>query len=334
MIGPLPDPTAVFEALRADTDAERASERLTALVRDVVGIVHRDVQDIVVDDATWGSGVYAGEFGSGDRIRVWQAGVDINDFTTKTRAKVDGLFRRALSAAGSWGYQIKWWTLALPAELGVPDLKRWHAWARATKKETGVTIVLWTASTIRRHLLSREGETIRREHLSSILAAAPRTVQELDDEAKYENTLFVRQLKEAKVSETGPAKAAFFNAEILNREVSDKSVPAEQELLREWRMQVHATWADVFNEACLASDENVLPGVVKAVSDLIHEDRADYSARMRASTIHGVGIMHQTVEAGRAGWVRDWRSVVTTHNEERTTSPLGVAATGGTSGSA
>lgn len=75
MIGPLPDPSAVFEALIADVDTDRATERFAALIADVVGIVHRDVQDIVVDDATWGTGVYAGEFGSGERIRVWQAGV-------------------------------------------------------------------------------------------------------------------------------------------------------------------------------------------------------------------------------------------------------------------
>lgn len=332
MIGPLPDPSAVFEALLADTDTDRATQRFAALVADVVGIVHRDVQDIVVDDATWGTGVYVGEFGSGDRIRVWQAGVGINDFTSKTRMKVNNLFQGARAAADSWGYQIKWWTLALPSELEVPDLKRWRAWVKAMKKETGVTVVLWTASTIRRHLLSREGEAVRREHLGAVLSATPRTIQELDDDEKYENTLFVRQLKEAKLSETGPAKAAFFNAEILNREVSDKNVPVELDLLREWRMHVHATWADVFNDACVASDDNVLPGVVKAVSDVIHEDRADYSARMRASTIHGVGIMHQTVEAGKAGWVRDWRRVVTTHNEERTTTPIGVVATGDTDG--
>lgn len=334
MIGPLPDPSAVFDALVADTDADRATHRITALVADVVGIMHPDVQDIVVDYDIWGTGVYVGEFGSGARVRVWQADLQIRDFKSKARARANELFQNARKAADAWGYQIKWWTLAIPVDFEASDLKQWRTWARATKKATGVTIALWTASTLRRRLLSREGEAIRRVHLGAVAAPASRTVQELDDEGKYEQTLFVRQLKEARVSETATAKAAFFNAEILNREVSDKSVASELDLLREWRMHVHATWADVFNDACVTSADNVLPGVLKAVSDAIREDRAAYSTRMRASTIHGVGIMHQTVEAGHAGWVRDWRRVVTAHNQQRATNPLGAAGEGAGDGDA
>lgn len=320
MIGPLPDPSAVFQALMADTDMARATDQLTALVTDVVGIIHPDIQNVVVDPTAWGTGVYVGEFGSAARVRVWQSILNMRDFGTVARREADRLLDNSIRATSALGYQLKSWTLVLPTELEPSDLRHWRTWKKAKKETMGVSLDLWTAGALRRRLLSPEGEAVRRLHLGAISRPVPRTLKELDDAAKYERTLFIRQLREANISETFSAKAAFFNAEIMSREVSDKSITAELNLLTEWRMHVHGTWEDLFNDACQASKEQIPPGVLRAVSAVIHEDRPSFSTRMGASTIHGVGIMHQVVEAGEAGWVRDWRVVAHLHNQQRLSS--------------
>lgn len=324
MIGPLPDPSAVFEALIADTDAQRATERFTLLVADVVGIVHPDVDDVTVDAATWGDGVYVGEFGSGARIRVWQTSFEIARFTPAARAAVEELYENAMLASRRLGYQLKSWTLTLPIDLEQADTKAWHSWVRSKKKSSKVAIDLWTASRLRRRLLSPEGEAVRRVHLEALASPAVRTLRDLVDAEQYEDTLFVRQLHAARIVETFSAKEAFFNAEILGREVEDKNVPTELDLLREWRIYVRATWEDVFIDACQTTAGDIPPGVLKSVSDSIHDDRPKYSTRMSASTLHGVGIMHQVVDAGEAGWVRDWREVAKTHTMARETLPPAV----------
>lgn len=319
------DPSVVFDLLVADTDVESATERFAALAADVVEIIHREIHSVFVDEAMWGPGVYVGELGSGKKARVWQSSLRVLDFATAARAEVAVLLDSALAVAERLGYQLKSWTLVIPADLDPAGQKAWNSWANAQKRNTGVTVDLWPARYLRRRLLSPEGVAISQLHLDAASAPAPRTVQELADVSRYDNTLFVRQLLEADIPETFAAKAAFFNAEILNRDVADKSAASELELLREWRMHVHATWSDVFNEACQISKEHVPPGVLKAVSDSIREDRAAYSSRMNASTIHGVGIMHQAVEAGDAGWVRDWRRVADEHNQGRSAPKAGHA---------
>lgn len=326
------DPSAFFASLINDTDVHAATDRFRALMADVIETIHPEIQAVVVDSAIWGEGVYVGELGTGARARVWQSTLSIQDFGSPARKTSRNLLEAALATSNLLGYQLKSWTLVVASDFDPSDQKAWNSWAKSMKKTTGVTVDILTARTLRRRLLSPEGVAIRQLHLEAAAAPLARTVQQLEDATKYEDTLFVRQLKEARVAETFSAKAAYFNAEILGREVADKSIRAELDLLLEWRMHVQATWTDVFNEACHTSNEHLLPSVLKDVLGAIREDHGAYTERMRASIIHGVGIMHQAVEDGDAGWVRDWRDVVDEHNEKRPTARQDMSGTGGTDG--
>lgn len=141
-----------------------------------------------------------------------------------------------------------------------------------------------------------------------------RPLHELEDDAQFDDALFVRQMEAAHLPETRSAREAFFNAEVLTQEVEDKSVPGELDRLRRWRMRVDSTWATAFNTACQAEKDDQLPGLFQNVMDAIEKRHADEAAGLRASVIHGMGLMHQRVENERAGWVRNWRDIASAHD--------------------
>jgi hypothetical protein len=128
--------------------------------------------------------------------------------------------------------------------------------------------------------------------------------------------LFVKQLLAAKIAETESAKQAFFNAEALGREIADKRIGEHIDALRAERADLRSIWEDRYNKACAATEptQDLLPGLHPEVMEAI-ERRHDGAPAgvLPMHLIHRKGAMHQVVEDGSAGWVRDYRSVLEAH---------------------
>lgn len=306
-----------------------ARDAFEKLVADVVGLVHPDVQEVQANPGDWGIDAFVGELTTGSEVRVWQAKYFIHEFGKSQQADVRESYGSALAASRRHGYVLKAWTLCLPCELDGPNLQWWHGWAKKKGAADAVVIELWTGGGIRRRLLTEEGAGVRELYFSPVFGTEeeapsplPRPLMYLPDPDDYTETLFARQMDEAGLVETHSAREAFFNAEILTREIADKGIPAEENALQNWRIRVDATWSDIFNDACQRSSERVPPGIFRQVMDSIEQNHESEAIALRASVLHGTGLMHQSVDNSRAGWVRDWRRVAREHIEDRATPPV------------
>ena len=298
--------------------AREAFERLNA---DIVGIVHPDVQEVQANPGDWGIDAYIGDLGKKGEVHIWQSKYFIDGFSKTQQSDVRESYNSAQKAAREHGYRIASWTLCIPCELDGPMLTWWEGWKKRTSKADNLTVSLETAGRLRRRLQASPATDVRNHYFSPIFplpstaanTEKPRGLEELVDNTKYDDALFVRQMDEAGLPETFAAREAFFNAEILEREVVDKGIQPEVSALSTWRVRVSSTWSTAFNTASQMSTDRRFPQLYSEVLGSIETGHLQEAASLRAHVLHGVGLLHQAVDNGRAGWVRDWRDVAEVH---------------------
>lgn len=300
-----------------------ARDAFERLVADIVGIIHPDVREVQANPGDWGIDAYVGDLGKDGEVHIWQSKYFIDGFAKTQQGDVRESYKSAQNAARDHGYKIASWTLCLPCELDGPMLAWWEGWRKKTSKADSLTVSLDTAGRLRRRLQASAATDVRNHYFSPLFplppvpveAEAKRGLEELADSAKYDSALFVRQMDEAGLPETFAAREAFFNAEILEREVTDKGVQSEVSALSTWRVRVSSTWSTAFNTACQLSEERRFPLLYSGVVAGIETGHTEEATSLRAHVLHGVGLLHQAVDNGRAGWVRDWRDVADEHRK-------------------
>lgn len=298
-----------------------ARDAFERLVADIVGIIHPDVQEVQANPGDWGIDAYVGDLGNGGEVHIWQSKYFIDGFGSTQQADARESYKSAQKAAKEHGYKIASWALCVPCELDGPMLTWWEGWRKRTAKADDLTVRLESAGRLRRRLQAAAGADVRNHYFSPLfphpqtteLPESARGLEELIDDAKYDDALFVRQMNEAGLPETFAAREAFFNAEILEREVTDKGIKSEVSALSTWRVRVSSTWSIAFNTACQTSDVRRFPQLYGDVAGGIEAGHIQEAANLKAHVIHGIGLLHQAVDNGRAGWVRDWRDVAKDH---------------------
>lgn len=313
--------TIDLASLRTRLGVETARTEFERLIEDIVALKHPDVRAVRANPGDWGIDAFVGQLNEGGAVMVWQAKYFIDDFDKTQKDDVTRSYNSARTAATRERYALDSWTLCIPRALDGPESKWWANWQKNRAKD-GVLFDLMDEGEIRRRLMAPGAEHVRAHYFSpvivvpSVSAADPdeRPLRELDDEAQFDDALFVRQMEAAHLPETRSAREAFFNAEVFTQEVEDKAVPAELDRLRRWRMRVDSTWSTAFNTACQVDQNDQLPGLFQNVMDAIEQRHTDEAAGLRASVIHGMGLMHQRVDNERAGWMRSWRDVAAAHD--------------------
>ncbi|MET4226236.1 hypothetical protein [Oerskovia enterophila] len=298
-----------------------ARDAFERLIADIVGIIHPDVQEVQANPGDWGIDAYIGDLGKEGEIHIWQSKYFINGFAGTQQGDVRDSYNSAQKAARENGYKIASWTLCVPCELDGPMLTWWEGWKKRTSKADTLTVSLETAGRLRRRLQASASADVRNHYFSPLFPSPsrpaapeqPRGLEELVDNTRYDDALFVRQMDEAGLPETFAAREAFFNAEILEREVIDKGMAPEVSALSTWRVRVSSTWSTAFNTSCQMSTDRRFPQLYSEVQEKIETGHAQEAASLRAHVLHGVGLLHQAVDNGRAGWVRDWRNVAEAH---------------------
>lgn len=317
--------TIDLTALRARLGIEAARAEFEKLVEDIVNLKHPDVRAVRANPGDWGIDAFVGELTQGGSVMIWQAKYFIDDFGKTQKDDVTESYKSAMKAATQQGYKVDAWTLCIPRTLDGPETAWWTNWKRRRAKD-GPVLELMDEGEIRRRLMVPGAAHVRDYYFSPVVvvptgatgsaeATKVRALQELADDSRFDNALFVHQMEVAKLPDTRAAREAFFNAEILTQEVEDKAVPTELANLSNWRVRVDSTWSNAFNGACQTADSDALPGLFQNVMDAIEQRHHDESAALRASVVHGIGIMHQRVDDERAGWVRNWREVAESHGE-------------------
>jgi len=310
-----------FHQLIGAGGKEGARETFERLIAQLVRLQYRSVRKVEANPGDWGLDVIVGEIDG--LISVWQSKFFIDGVGKSQQAQIRESFDQLIAQAATRGFSVDVWTLCIPVDLDGASLQWWTGWKRRKSRETGVRIELWDRTELEGLLLAPDAAELRASAFPGQGArpptvGAPPPVLELPDHVTYDDMLFIKQLEAARIREHSSAKQQFFNAELLSREVADKRVAEQVQALEAERADLLSMWEDRYNRACREPDdgEGLLPTLHPDVMEAI--ERRHDSSRVEVLPMHLVhrkGAMHQVVEGGRAGWIREFRRVVTAHSE-------------------
>lgn len=296
-----------------EAGAREEFARLVAALAELTARVRR----IREDPGDWGIDSFAGRLDEGTDVAVWQAKFFVNGVGNSQQEQIRASFEMARESAAKHGYELARWTLAIPIDLSAPETTWWDGWKARQETEHGITIELWDKHRLDTLLLLPDAEPIDHEFFPPFASPSPsrRPVTPLPSDVTYDEMLFIAQLKEAGIAELHAAREQFFNAELLLREVTDKAVEEEIAALHTMRAEAGSLWSLEYSDACETTEAgNLLPGLHAAVMRAIRDlHLAQGPTRLRENVIHRFGGMHQIVEDGKAGWVRDFQAVIARH---------------------
>ena len=286
-----------------------AREEFARLVVALAGL-RTSVRRIRENPGDWGIDSFAGRLDEGEDVAVWQAKFFTGRVGDSQQQQIRDSFKTARESAERHGYRLVCWTLVIPLDLAATETQWWDKWKDKQENDhgNGIGIELWDKNYLDGLLRAGDADAVRNEFFppSGASEAPPRPLKPLPDSVTYDDMLFIAQLREAEIVDLDAAREEFFNAELLERDVTDKGVNQEVDALGTIRSEAHSLWSQEYNDAC-AKDDNadLLPELYGAVMRAL---RALHLARgptqLRLSFVHRFGTMHQVVESGEAGWVR------------------------------
>lgn len=298
----------------------------------LIGQVYPTATEVRADPGDWGIDVFVGSLM--EKISIWQSKYFYTEIGDSQKKQIRESFGSAMAHAKEKKYKVESWTLCVACELSAPERRWWETKKRAWEKQhPGLSVDLWDAPILRRKLMAPEAASVVAEFYPDA-AAAPATASKValsvSEEAtpEYSSALFVRQLQVAGVNELDAQRAAYFNADLLVRDVEARAVPNELAAVREIDTSLVGHWEDAVADP--ATSPTVQEYEVSARRLFAHMMRATraYSppAELPVRPLHVRGLVHRAVEDARAGWVHDWRKVAAEHAGEADTSESDVAA--------
>jgi len=298
--------------LTGGEEAGRASfERLvTALVLNF----HPTARAIAANPGDWGIDTFVGRLSQGT-ISVWQSKYFINGTGSVQQSQIRESFKSVRKAADQHGFTIDSWTLAVPIDFDGPSTQWWDRWKSRAQKTTGITIELWDGSHIEDLLRKEDFKDVRQQWFGWAPSEIPteRPIADPADWSVYDNALFIRQLHAAGISTDQVARRAFFNAEVMTRDVKEREVDAELHALQNIEGSLHQIWHTRFegNAALCKESETRLPLLYPEVMEQVESyHRANPSRELKDTLVHRSGLVHHLVEAGNAGWVKNFEEIV------------------------
>jgi hypothetical protein len=307
------DHHALIARIGNEAGAREEFARLTAALAELTTRVRR----IREDPGDWGIDSFAGRLDEGEDVAVWQAKFFTYRIAETQKQQIRDSFTMARTTAAGRGHRLVQWTLVIPLNMSAPETKWWDGWKGRQEEDHGLRIELWDRHRIETLLRLPDAERIDAEFFPPFAAptVTPRPVQTPPAEMSYDELLFIAQLTAAGIPDVRSAKKEFFNAELLVRDVKDKAVEQELETLETIRSETESIWSANYNDACTTSTAgDRLPSLHGAVMNaLLSVHLAQGATLLRLNVVHRYGTMHQIVENGEAGWVRDYAAVAERH---------------------
>jgi hypothetical protein len=290
---------------------EGARADFQQMIVQLVSARYPGARTIKANPGDWGIDCFTGEL-NGVTV-VWQAKYFPDGVTRNHQQEIRESFKSVTKAAEREKFTVGQWILCVPSSMDAPTSKWWDGWKKRKEHETGMKVELWDESRLTRYLISPDARNVRAEYYGGTTVVQSRPLSRLPGNVNYDGALFVRQLSEAGHVEFESAKEQFFNAEILAREVRDKGLADECNALDEVEMIVRAVWELEFNRSCVTSSGRQLPELHPLVMQQISGRSDRLSANLPLHPVQGMGVMHQVVDVGSAGWVRDFRAIADRH---------------------
>lgn len=283
----------------------------------LIGQVYPTATEVRADPGDWGIDVFVGSLV--ERISIWQSKYFYTEIGSSQKKQIRESFASAMAHAKEKKYQVESWTLCVACELSAPERQWWETKKREWEKQyPGLSVDLWDAPILRRKLMAPEAASVVAEFYPDAAAASTSKVAlplSEEETPEYSSALFVRQLRVAGVSELDAQRAAYFNADLLVRDVEARAVPNELAAVREIDTSLVGHWEDAVADP--ATSPTVEEYEVSARRLFVHMMRTTsaYSppVELPVRPLHVRGLMHRVVEDARAGWVHDWREVAAEH---------------------
>ncbi|WP_235736809.1 hypothetical protein [Nocardioides alcanivorans] len=291
----------------------------------LVGQVHPTATDVRADPGDWGIDVFVGSLV--DKVSIWQSKYFYTEIGKSQKAQIRESFASAMKHAEAEGYDVESWTLCVACELSAPERRWWDTKKREWERlHPHLNIDLWDAPVLRRRLMAPEAAPVvasfyaenGAQHSGTTISSRPLPVS-FEEPPGYESALFVRQMRSAGISELDGQRAAYFNADLLVRDVAARKVPAELAAVREIDVTLVGHWED--SVADPATSPSVEEYEISARRLFAHVMGATHKqsppVELPVRPLHLRGFMHRVVEDSRAGWVHDWRDIAREHASER-----------------
>lgn len=300
----------------AGVEAGRA--KFERLVTDVVKVIHPTAREVRANPGDWGIDTFVGELVNGD-VAVWQSKFFMEPSGASQQKQIRDSFTSIKEHSKRKKLQFTAWTLAVPGTMDGDMARWWDGWKKRTlKKEApGFAIELWQEADLRGHLMGADFSPVRAQYFGADPSQGERATQQLDDPSVYDSALFVRQLGEAGIVNDRTARRAFFNAEVLTRDIREREVEVEVEGLVATRSDVEQLWSTRFEGArsrLPAQNDGQLSGLYADVCGAVEQHHREHpSPVLRDTLVHRTGLMHQLVEEGAAGWVTHFPNIASQH---------------------
>lgn len=290
----------------------------------LVGQVYPTATDVRPDPGDWGIDVFVGSLV--DKISIWQSKYFYTEIGNSQKAQIRESFASAMKHAEDEGYKVESWTLCVACELSASERRWWDTKKREWEKAyPGLNIELWDAPILRRRLMAPEAASVvasfyaeNGDHRSG--RVAPPVPLPVSSEAPpdYDSALFVRQMRSAGIIELDGQRAAYFNADLLVRDVESRAVPAELAAVREIDLTLVGHWEDSVADpaTCPTPEEYELSARRLFAHVMGATQKHTPPVELPVRPLHLRGFMHRVVEDSRAGWVHDWRDIARKHATE------------------
>ncbi len=311
---------------------------LTALIQ----VQHPSATEVRPNPGDWGIDTFVGSLV--DKVNIWQSKYFVAGIGDSQKRQIRDSLTSAMSNAAKNGYQVESWTLCVPLELTAPERQWWDRKVREWRKDyPAVVFDLWDPPRLRTFLMAPDADHVLQEFYGPqrvwVPAAAGSTARSVAAPAvverpaghDYDGALFVVQLTEAGLTEIDGQKTAFFNAEVLARDVGNRGVPEELCALTELDTGAKCVWEEQVAAAGAPADGLVQPharALFAAVMKEVRQLPAPPSLPVRP--VHSAGMMHRVVESGRAGWVVHWQTITAGYTGARGEPEASATALAGT----
>jgi hypothetical protein len=258
---------------------------------------------------------------------IWQSKYFYTEIGDAQKRQIRESFKSATKNAADKSYTVESWTLCVACELSAPERQWWDRKVREWKSEfPDMNIDLWDAPRLRRMLMSPDVKHVFDEFYGAYAGTAigqPTDTQmrsdiaiSMDETPDYDGALFVKQMAVAGITNADAQRTAYFNADLVARDVAARAIADELAAVRELDTSVLGHWEDaVADPASEPSDAEYQPSAKRlfaAVMGRIQQVNAPAVLPVRQT--HVRGFMHKVVDDGRAGWVHDWRDIAQAHD--------------------
>jgi hypothetical protein len=302
-----------LRALEFPAGEEGARKLFQSLIADLVALKNKNAKEIRPSPGDWGIDVLVGDFTSGSTL-IWQSKYFPTGIGKSQRDQIEDSFKKLVEKSKEKGFKVDGWCLCLPCDLSAEETMWWEGWSRKKNAETGITTQLMHHLDIEQLLLTQEADSIRQSYKlenDSIQSYRERVIQELPEEkaSEYENSLFIKKLVFAGITENMSARSQFFNAELVQREIHDKGDELEIAELKGLYEKIHSMWESRFNEALQSNDPKT--ETKRVYTDMLRSIEQTHkgilnSPRIAASFLHKQGFMQQLADVCNVGWTPDF----------------------------